>query len=198
MEVCRRTRAFLAVALLSAPGAAFAAGPESFTGPVRVIDGDSLVIAVQGAPRADVEQVRVRLHGIDAPESVQQCEDARGRRYACGEAATGALRALIGLDLYSEAAWKVAVESGDLQFAGLPEVTCEGSERDRYGRFIGTCFAYENELNGYLVAEGLAVAYREYSEDYVGLEAEAKAAGRGLWAGRFVMPWNWRRGQRLP
>ena len=145
-----------------------------------------------------MEQVRVRLHGIDAPESVQQCEDAEGWRYACGEAATEALRALIGLDLYSEAAWKVAVESGDLQFAALPEVTCEGSERDRYGRFIGTCFAYENELNGYLVAEGLAVAYREYSEDYVGLEAEAKAAGRGLWAGRFVMPWNWRRGQRLP
>ena len=36
-----------------------AGGSGAFTGPARVIDGDTL----------DVGGVRIRLHGIDAPES---------------------------------------------------------------------------------------------------------------------------------
>ena len=41
------------------------------------------------------------------------------------------------------------------------------------------------------------MAYRKYSDDYTGQEASAKAARRGLWAGQFVSPWDWRRGKRL-
>jgi endonuclease YncB( thermonuclease family) len=33
------------------------------------------------------------------------------------------------------------------------------------------------------VAQGLALAYRRYSRDYVAAEVEARAAGRGMWAG---------------
>ncbi len=47
------------------------------------------------------------------------------------------------------------------------------------------------------VTAGLALAYRRYSKDYVGQEAAAQAARRGLWSGRFVAPWDWRQGQRL-
>ena len=39
--------------------------------------------------------------------------------------------------------------------------------------------------------------YRRYSLDYVGEEADARAARRGIWAGEFVKPWEWRRGKRL-
>ena len=45
--------------------------------------------------------------------------------------------------------------------------------------------------------EGVALAYRRYSKKYVPEEDEAKAAKRGLWAGEFVAPWDWRRGERL-
>jgi endonuclease YncB( thermonuclease family) len=51
-------------------------------------------------------------------------------------------------------------------------------------------------LNEWLVSSGWALAYREYSRAYVGAEAEAKGGGRGMWAGDFVPPWDWRRGSR--
>jgi len=44
----------------------------------------------------------------------------------------------------------------------------------------------------WLVAQGLALAYRHYSVDYVAAEDEARAAGRGMWAGTFEPPWDWR------
>ena len=45
------------------------------------------------------------------------------------------------------------------------------------------------------MAQGWAVAYRRYSHAYVELESAARAAARGVWAGEFVMPWDWRRGR---
>ncbi len=52
------------------------------------------------------------------------------------------------------------------------------------------------ELQG-MVSQGWALAYRRYSLDYVDEEADAQAARRGIWAGEFVRPWEWRRGERL-
>ncbi len=52
-------------------------------------------------------------------------------------------------------------------------------------------------MGEWMVSEGLALAYRRYSLDYVEEEAEAQAARRGTWAGEFVKPWEWRRGKRL-
>ena len=48
-----------------------------------------------------------------------------------------------------------------------------------------------------MVSQGLALAYGRYSLDYVEEEAAAQAARRGIWAGEFVKPWEWRRGKRL-
>jgi endonuclease YncB( thermonuclease family) len=56
------------------------------TGTASVIDGDTLEIHGQ----------RIRLHGIDAPESGQTCEDAAGRHYRCGQKAALALSDKIG------------------------------------------------------------------------------------------------------
>ena len=55
------------------------------TGPARVIDGDTLDIAGE----------RIRLHGIDAPESRQTCI-ADGATWPCGQSATDALTEFIG------------------------------------------------------------------------------------------------------
>ena len=71
------------VALGLAAGLVAAGGePASPVGPARVIDGDTI----------DVAGVRVRLHGIDAPERAQTCR-ADGRAWPCGRQAA---RALVG------------------------------------------------------------------------------------------------------
>ncbi len=161
-----RVRALLAIALLIGllwPTVALA----DITGKPRVIDGDTLEIAGE----------RIRLHGIDAPESGQTCV-ADGMLWHCGMEAASSL------------AFKIA----------RGWVGCQGQDRDRYGRLIAVCYAGGvggPELNAWLVSEGWALAYRQYSTDYVVEEQAAGEARRGLWRGGFIAPWEWRRGKRL-
>ena len=121
-----------------------------------------------------VGTTRVRLHGIDAPELAQTCR-ARGREWPCGRQAAAALRNRI---------------------AG-GRVHCEERDRDAYGRIVAVCRAGGGDVNAWMANEGWALAYRRYSRDYVQHERAAQAAGRGIWRGDFVMPWDWRRGARL-
>ncbi|MXW86849.1 MAG: thermonuclease family protein [Boseongicola sp. SB0667_bin_21] len=55
-------------------------------------------------------------------------------------------------------------------------MSCVGGETDRYGRTIGTCSAGGTDLNAWLVANGWALAYQQFSEDYAHEEAQARAA----------------------
>jgi endonuclease YncB( thermonuclease family) len=134
---------------------------DGITGKPRIIDGD--IIWIGGT--------KIRLHGIDAPETTQECHREDGIEYRCGEASTDALRALIGSDL----------------------VRCEGDTFDCYKRLIATCYSGTVNLNAEMVRKGWALAYRRYSEDYVSAEVKAQEAKRGLWAGEFEPPWEWRR-----
>ena len=43
-----------------------------------------------------------------------------------------------------------------------------------------------------LVSAGWALAYHQYSTDYVDAEDEARKAKRGMWRGSFMKPWVWR------
>lgn len=134
------------------------------SGKARVIDGDTIEVAGQ----------RIRLHGIDAPESGQACE-VDGKAWQCGQAATRALSRAIGAH----------------------SVTCEERDRDRYKRIVAVCSVGNRDLGALMVSEGFALAYRRYSTDYVKAEDTARKTQRGMWAGRFIEPWSWRRGQRL-
>jgi endonuclease YncB( thermonuclease family) len=125
----------------------------------RVIDGDTI----------DVGGQRVRLWGIDAPESRQQC-DRNGQAYACGHAATEYLRDLVG------DGW----------------VDCEPRTHDRYGRVVARCFVRGEDMGAAMVRAGWAMAFVRYSRDYVGDERQARAARSGMWAGSFQPPWEWR------
>ena len=129
---------------------------------IRVIDADTV----------DVDGVRWRLHGIDAPEARQTCR-AWGLTWNCGAAATDALRS---------------------RSAGM---SCEGGETDRYGRLVGVCSSGGEDLNAWLVTNGWALAYRRYADDYADEEEEARSNGRGIHAGEHLAPWDWRRGERL-
>jgi endonuclease YncB( thermonuclease family) len=76
-------------------------------------------------------------------------------------------------------------------------VTCREEDRDRYGRIVATCEANGREINAEMIRQGWAVEYEQYSDGrYSDEEEEARRAKRGLWAGTFVKPWEWRRGQR--
>lgn len=130
------------------------------TGSASVTDGDTLAIG----------PVRIRLHGIDAPEAGQTCKRADGRSWQCGTEATGRLAELV---------------EGH-------EVECKALDRDAYGRIVATCTADGIDVNAALVDEGLAWAFIRYSDDFADREAAAKAAGLGVWQGEAQAPWDYR------
>lgn len=132
-------------------------------------------VRVVDGDSVNLGQDRHRLQGIDAPEIRQFCRRADGSDWPCGKAAASALR----------------------QKIGSRAVTCRSAGRDRYGRFLSVCHAGGVNLNRWMVRRGWAVAYRKYDRRYVPDEAAAKRRRLGVWSGRFVMPWDWRRGKRL-
>jgi len=141
-----------------------AAKSDIITGKPRVIDGDTIEVSGQ----------KVRLHGVDAPESRQTCQKG-GVEWLCGREASKAMRIIVGRS----------------------EVACEAIDTDRYGRIVGRCVTGGNDIGEALVSQGLALAYRRYSKDYVDAESGAKASQLGMWSGQFIPPWDWRRGKRL-
>jgi endonuclease YncB( thermonuclease family) len=136
-----------------------AQGP--IVGIASVIDGDTIEIHGQ----------RIRLFGIDAPESSQLCVRPSGERWRCGQRASFALADQIG----------------------RTTIRCERRDVDRYGRVVAVCFKGAEDLDRWMVANGWAVAYRRYSLDYVADEDTARRKRIHIWSGAFDMPWNWRR-----
>lgn len=75
-------------------------------------------------------------------------------------------------------------------------------DRDRYGRVVGQVHAGPREVNAEMLRRGAAWVYQAYSADprLRALEAEARAARRGLWRLPEVErlpPWEWRRRAQL-
>ena len=130
------------------------------TGPVRVMDGDSIVLG----------ETRIRLEGIDAPETTQTCGLRTSGQWRCGE---GALRQLIKL-------------------INNRPVLCTDLGLDKYRRTLGRCFAGNTNLNAEMVRTGYAWAFVRYSQTYVVQEAEAKAAHAGIWQGEAQPAWEYR------
>ncbi len=154
-----RLTAILIAAVVSLPFAPVDAA--ELVGRPRIVDGDTIAFGGEV----------IRLHGIDAPEQEQNCLDASGGDYRCGEVATTALT--------------------DLMAGG--DISCSGDERDRYGRLIAICRRGDREINRAMVASGWARAYLRFSSDYAADERDAEQAHRGLWAGSFEAPWDFRR-----
>jgi endonuclease YncB( thermonuclease family) len=64
---------------------------------------------------------------------------------------------------------------------------------DQYGRVTAVCVADGVNLNAAMVDSGYAVAYRQHSLAFVPNEERARAAKKGIWAGSFEMPSQYRR-----
>ncbi len=135
-------------------------GKSEYSGTASVIDGDTI----------DIDGQRVRLEGVDAPETAQTCGRANGEAYACGRAAADALARLVAKH----------------------RVKCREEGTDKYDRVIGVCSADGVEINAELVRRGYAWAFVKYSARYVKEEAEAKAAAVGIWQGEAEPAWIYR------
>jgi endonuclease YncB( thermonuclease family) len=117
----------------------------------------------------DGKAAKVRLYGIDTPEKAQAF-GTRARQYA------------------SELAFRQTV-------------TVRVRDVDRYGRLVAEVILPDGRsLNHELVQAGMAWWYRQYARNDTALaqlEAEAKAAKRGLWSDpHAVAPWTWRKQRR--
>lgn len=137
--------------------------PEEICRVERIVDGDTIVVISEGQP------VRVRLIGVDTPETVKPNSEAEP----------------FGAEATQYTANRIAA------FNNIVLLRADGDSRDRYGRRLslvylgrdGTCL-----LNEELIRHGLARAepqYR-YSEAmkvrFQKAETEAKAEGLGIWS----------------
>ncbi len=112
----------------------------------------------------------MRLKGIDAPELHQTCDrPAKGVSvsWECGRESRAWLRRLLARGL----------------------VTCVGSEKDRYGRLLVSCRVLGVDINAEMVREGFAVSFGAYADE----EKFARDDARGIWAGTFQAPREWRK-----
>lgn len=112
----------------------------------------------------------IRLHGIDAPEAGQRCQRASGTEWRCGREAINHLASL----------------------AEGRTLVCRGDTFDDFDRLIGTCTADGADVSAQMVRDGMAWAFVRFSQDYVAEEAEARAAGRGIWRGPAQPAWDFR------
>lgn len=156
----------------TAPGRAggVPAGSYTLSGMiVNVADGDTVTL------RAADGQRRIRMDSIDAPEEGHGA-DQPGQPYA--EAARQHLAGLV---------------------AGKT-LTAQCYLQDQYGRDVCALILEDGRsANRLQVEAGYAWAYTARQGEYLNdkampdLQRQAKAAGRGLWAGRNPMqPWKWR------
>ncbi len=150
--------AFTFLLTLSAQG-------QTANGVIRVVDADTFW----------VDDVKVRLHGIDAPERAQTCRLKNGSIWACGTWATEQAR-----DLYQG---KSAV--------------CQRTDTDRYGRMVARCAVEGRDVGADLVYAGIARAFRKYSAEYINLEKQALFSARGTWRATMQNPADFRAEARL-
>lgn len=130
------------------------------SGRAVVIDGDTL----------DVAGERIRLEGIDAPESDQTCSGGWFGTWKCGRASADHLRWL----------------------TGGRRVDCLSTGRDKYGRVLGLCTADGRDINAEMVRTGHAWAFVRYSTRYQIIEADARKARAGIWKGDAEPAWEFR------
>jgi endonuclease YncB( thermonuclease family) len=123
-------------------------------------------VAVIDGDTIKLNGLTYRLWGIDAPELSQTCGG-----WIAGEYAAAFLRQII---------------------EGR-EVTCEPKDIDRYGRWVALCRADNWDLGAWMVREGMAHVYTEYSgRFYEWHEEAAKGLQIGIHGARCKPAWQYR------
>ena len=145
---------------------------EEISGVPKVVDGDTV----------HINNNKFRLEGIDAPEIKQQCKKESLK-----------ISYIIGFTIYKDySCGKVSKEKLISKIRGS-KIKCIFTAKDRYKRYIATCYKEKINLNQWMVRNGYAIAYRRYSKKYVPDEDFAKENKLGLWQGKFMNPEKWRK-----
>ena len=139
------------------------ANSKTIFGKARIIDGDTI----------HIKSNKIRLHGIDAPETKQTCK-IDNQNWYCGKQSTKELKNLIN----------------------NKKVECNVNDIDRYNRYVAICYVNEININQWMVKNGWAIAYRYYSEDYVLEEKYANDKKLGIWKSEFIEPYAYRKKQK--
>jgi endonuclease YncB( thermonuclease family) len=133
---------------------------KTINGKPRIIDGDTI----------HIKNNKIRLHGIDAPETKQTCKIDNEEWY-CGKQSTKELKKLINKQ----------------------NVECVINDVDVYNRYIAICYIDEININQWMVKNGRAIAYRYYSKDYINEEEYANNNKLGIWKSKFIEPYLFRK-----
>ena len=120
-----------------------------------------------------IGKLKYRFFGIDAPEIKQICEK-NNIKIQCGVIAKSVLQN------------KIADK--------IPE--CVVKDKDRYQRLVAECFIGKESLSRFMVREGYAVAYSQYSKDFIEDEKYAKENKLGIWSMNFQIPSEYRKSLR--
>jgi len=120
-----------------------------------------------------IGKLKYRFFGIDAPEIKQICEKDN-TKIQCGVIAKSVLKN------------KIADK--------IPE--CIVKDKDRYQRLVAECFIGKESLSRFMVREGYAVAYSQYSKDFIDDEKYAKENKLGIWSMNFQVPSEYRKSLR--
>ena len=120
-----------------------------------------------------IGKLKYRFFGIDAPEIKQICEKDN-TKIQCGVIAKSVLKN------------KIADK--------IPE--CIVKDKDRYQRLVAECFIGKESLSRFMVREGYAVAYTQYSKDFIEDEKYAKENKLGIWSMSFQIPSEYRKSLR--
>jgi endonuclease YncB( thermonuclease family) len=137
------------------------------------VSADTKKVKVIDGDTIHIGTIKYRFFGIDAPEIKQICEK-NNKKIECGILAKNFLENKIG--------------------DKIP--LCIAKDKDRYQRFVAECFIGNESLSRFMVREGYAVAYRQYSKDFVEDEKFAKENRLGIWSMSFQMPSDYRKESR--
>ena len=150
-------RALVALMIAATASPTFAG---EISGVPSIHDGDTV----------QIRGTKIRLSGIDAPETDQLCLDASGQKWACGIAARDEL-----IKHSSGQSW-----------------VCDLNGDGGYDRRLGTCRIEGDDVNRWMVRSGWALSFKRYSHAYDADEVTAQESHAGLWSGSFIAPWDWR------
>ncbi len=134
---------------------------------------DEKKIRVIDGDTIHIGKLKYRFFGIDAPETKQICEKDN-IKIQCGIIAKNVLKNKIG--------------------DKIPE--CIVKDKDRYQRLVAECFIGKESLSRFMVREGYAVAYTQYSNDFIDDEKYAKEKKLGIWSMNFQIPSEYRKSLR--
>jgi endonuclease YncB( thermonuclease family) len=164
-----RLTALSVAALLAVLAVSGAAGAQD----AALVKGPATVI---DASHVDVGGRRFKLYGIDAPDLDQTCETAQHKDYPCGAEARAAL----------------------VELAKGATVSCLPRGPNEFGETMAICSAGRTDLARALIDAGWAIADRARTLYYERAEETARTTRHGLWQGPFVLPAQWRTGERVP